>query len=70
MGKEAIKYGESAYDIIKFNYFIGIRIWRGILFKYNRNIKINMIEKIVIYGPSFPRTWALNSASHNVPSAT
>ena len=28
-----------------------------------------MIEKIVIYGPSFSRTWALNSASHNVPSA-
>ena len=32
----------------------------------NRNIKINMVEKIVIYGPSFPRTWALDSASHNV----
>ena len=30
----------------------------------------NMIEKIVIYGPSFPRTCALNSVSHNVPSAT
>ena len=25
-----------------------------------------MIEKIVIYGPSFSRTWALNCASHNV----
>ena len=24
-----------------------------------------MIKKIVIYDPSFPRTWALNSASHN-----
>ena len=44
----------------------------GGLFQYIQNIKINMIEKIVIYGPSFPRTWALNSASHNVnvPSAT
>ena len=28
MGKEAIRYGKSAYDIIKFNYFIGIRIWQ------------------------------------------
>ena len=36
----------------------------------NRNIKMNMIEKIVIYGPSFPRTLALNSASYNVPSET
>ena len=32
--------------------------------------QINMIEKIVIYGLSFSRTLALNSASHNVPSAT
>ena len=26
MGKEAIRYRKSAHDIIKFNYFIGIRI--------------------------------------------
>ena len=27
-GKEAIKYGKSAYDIIDINYFKGIRIWQ------------------------------------------
>ena len=30
----------------------------------------NEYDKILIYGPSFSRTWVLNSASHNVPSAT
>ena len=43
-------------------------VWDFVLI--NRNIKINMKEKIVIYGPSFPRTWPLNSASYNVPSET
>ena len=33
MGKEAIRYGKSAYDIINFNYFIGIRIWQWFVFK-------------------------------------
>ena len=28
MGKEAIRYGKNAYDIIEFRYFIGIRIWQ------------------------------------------
>ena len=28
MGKEAIRYGKSAYDVIKINYFIVIRIWQ------------------------------------------
>ena len=27
MGKEVIRYGISAYDIIEINYFIGLRIW-------------------------------------------
>ena len=27
MGKEAIRYGKRAYDVIKINYFIVIRIW-------------------------------------------
>ena len=28
MGKEAIRYGKSVYDIKEFRYFIGIRIWQ------------------------------------------
>ena len=28
MGKEAIRYGKSAFDVIKINYFIVIRIWQ------------------------------------------
>ena len=28
MGKEAIRYGKSAYDVIKINYLIVIRIWQ------------------------------------------
>ena len=28
MGKEAIRYWKSAYDVIKINYFIVIRIWQ------------------------------------------
>ena len=27
-GKEAIRYGKSAYYIIEFNHFIGIQIWQ------------------------------------------
>ena len=42
-------------------------VWGG--FCFNKIGTSNMIEKIVIYGPSFSRTWALNSDSHNVPSA-
>ena len=33
MGKEAIRYGKSAHDIIKFNYFIGIRIFQWFVIK-------------------------------------
>ena len=28
MGKEAIRHGKSAYDVIKINYFTVIRIWQ------------------------------------------
>ena len=28
MEREAIRYGKSAYDIIEFNNFVGIRIWQ------------------------------------------
>ena len=28
MGKEAIRYGKSAYEIIEFNYLICKRIWQ------------------------------------------
>ena len=39
MGKEAIRYGKSAYDMMKFNYFIGIRIWQWFVIKMTMQLK-------------------------------
>ena len=41
MGNDPIRYGKIAYDIIKFNYFIGIRIWQWFV------IKMTMRQKTV-----------------------
>ena len=44
MGKEAIRYGKSAYDIIKFNYFIGIRIWQLFVIKMTMRLKTVFVK--------------------------
>ena len=44
MGKEAIRYGKSAYDIIKFNYFIGIRIWQWFVIKMTMRLKTVFVK--------------------------
>ena len=44
MGKEAIRYGKSAYDIIKSNYFIGIRIWQWFVIKMTMRLKTVFVK--------------------------
>ena len=44
MGKEAIRYGKSAFDIIKFNYFIGIRIWQWFVIKMTMRLKTVFVK--------------------------
>ena len=44
MGKEAIRCGKSAYDIIKFNYFIGIRIWQWFVIKMTMRLKTVFVK--------------------------
>ena len=44
MGKEAIRHGKSAYDIIKFNYFIGIRIRQWFVIKMTMRLKTVFVK--------------------------
>ena len=45
IGKGPIRYGKSAYDIIKFNYFIGIRIWQWFVIKMTMPLKTVFVNK-------------------------
>ena len=49
MGKEAIRYEKSAYYIIKFSYFIGIRIWQWFVIKMIMRLK-TVFCKITVLG--------------------
>ena len=44
MGKDPIRYRKSAYDIIKFNYFIGIRIWQLFVIKMTMRLKTVFVK--------------------------
>ena len=44
MGKEAIRYGKSAYDIIKFNHLFGIRIWQWFVIKMTMQLKTAFVK--------------------------
>ena len=43
-GKEAIRYGKSAYDTIKFNYFIGIRIGQWFVINMTMRLKTVFVK--------------------------
>ena len=44
MGQNPIRYGKSAYDVIKFNYFIGIRIWQWFVIKMTMQLKTVFVK--------------------------